>query len=60
MSGFYGSLFGTTQVQVQTKEIEIEKTSDNIIDMDRVVDFQISENGLQLYFKDGSGYWLEK
>lgn len=60
MSGFYGYLFGTTQVQVQTKEIEIEKTSDNIIDMDRVVDFQISENGLQLYFKDGSGYWLEK
>lgn len=33
---------------------------DNLVDMDAVVDFTVSEYGLQLYFADGSGYFLER
>ena len=33
---------------------------DGIVDMDAVVGFTASEDGLQLYFEDGSGYWLER
>lgn len=33
---------------------------DSIVDMDAVVDFTASEYGLQLYFADGSGYFLER
>ena len=32
----------------------------NFVDMDAVVDFTASEYGLQLYFADGSGYFLER
>lgn len=33
---------------------------DNLVDMDEVVDFTASEYVLQLYFIDGSGYFLER
>lgn len=33
---------------------------DKLVDMDEVVDFTASEYGLQLYFADGSGYFLER
>lgn len=33
---------------------------DNLVNMDAVVDFTASEYGLQLYFVDGSGYFLER
>ena len=33
---------------------------DNYVDMREVVGFESSDDGLQLYFEDGSGYWLER
>lgn len=33
---------------------------DNYVNMREVVDFDVSNDGLQLYFEDGSGYWLER
>ena len=64
-----------TEVQTITEIREIEKPvevvpdgfidtrsevfQDNYIDMRSVVDFDVSEYGLQLYCKDGTGYWLE-
>lgn len=33
---------------------------DDYIDMREVVGFEASGDGLQLYFEDGSGYWLER
>ena len=36
-----------------------EEFQDNYIDMRSVVDFDVSEYGLQLYCEDGTGYWLE-
>ena len=36
------------------------QSDDNYIDMDTVIDFDITECGLQLYFNDGSGYYLER
>lgn len=39
---------------------ESEEFLDNYVDMRQVVDYGISSEGLQLYLKDGSGYWLEK
>lgn len=32
---------------------------ENFIDMRSVVDFSATERGLQLYFEDGTGYYLE-
>lgn len=64
-----------TEVQTVTEIREIEKPvevvpngfidtrseefQDNYIDMRSVIDFSVSEYGLQLYFEDGTGYWLE-
>lgn len=33
---------------------------DDFIDMRTVVDFTATEYGLQLYFEDGTGYYLER
>lgn len=33
---------------------------DNYVDMRKVVGFESSDNGLQLYFEDGSGYYWER
>lgn len=32
---------------------------ENFVDMRSVVDFAVAGNGLQLYFEDGTGYYLE-
>lgn len=65
-----------TEIQTVTETREIEKPvevvpdgfidtrpeefQDNYIDMRSVVDFDVSEYGLQLYCEDGTGYWLER
>lgn len=38
---------------------ESEEFLDNYVDMRQVVDFVGSEEGLQLYFADGTGYYWE-
>lgn len=64
-----------TEVQTVTEIREIEKPvevvpdgfidtrseefQNNYIDMRSVIDFDVSEYGLQLYCEDGTGYWLE-
>lgn len=30
------------------------------VDMREVIDFMASDDGLQLYYEDGSGYWWER
>ncbi len=69
-------LLGTTQAETiikvqtvtETKEVipggyinmDAAVFRDNYIDMREVVDFEASDDGLQLYFENGSGYWLER
>lgn len=36
---------------------ETEDCQNNFVDMQSVVDFYATENGLQLYFEDGTGYY---
>lgn len=38
---------------------ETEERMENLVDMRAVVDFDATENGLQLYFEDGTGYYIE-
>ncbi len=60
-----------TEVQTVTETKEVEKIievipdgyiplDDSIIDMDSVIGFSATEYGLQLYFDDGSGYYMER
>lgn len=67
---------GTTQAKTITEIEEVEKIvevvpdgyidmysnefRENFIDMREVAYFEPSDDGLQLYFVDGSGYWLER
>lgn len=69
-------LLGTTQAETVTEVKEVEKivevvpngyidtTTDefynNYVDMRQVTDYTATENGLQLYLEDGSGYYWEK
>lgn len=64
-----------TEIQTVTETREVEKVievvpdgyidsdspefQENYIDMRTVIDFEANENGLQLYFADGTGYWIE-
>lgn len=66
---------GTTQAETVTEIKEVEKVvevvpngyinmysdefKENYVDMREVVYFEVLDEGLQLYFMDGSGYWLE-
>lgn len=67
-------LLGTTQAESRTIR-EVQQTvsiydryvvldaavfQENYIDMREVIGFEASGDGLQLYFEDGSGYWLER
>lgn len=60
--------FPKTEIRTETVEIVpngyvdtgSEEFLNNYVDMCRVVDFTASENGLQLYMSDGSGYYWEK
>lgn len=38
---------------------ETEERMENLVDMRSVVDFEVTGNGLQLYFEDGTGYYIE-
>lgn len=65
-----------TEIQTVTETMETEKIvevvpdgyidsestdfQENYIDMRTVIDFGVNEDGLQLYFMDGTGYWLER
>lgn len=54
-----------TEVQTVTETREIIPDGyiplhDSIVDMNTIVDFSATEYGLQLYFKDGSGYFWER
>lgn len=64
-------LLGTTQAETITEVQTVTETkeiipdgyiplNDNIVDMGAVIDFSTTEYGLQLYFEDGSGYFLER
>lgn len=37
-----------------------EEFYNNYVDMRQVIDFNVSEYGLQLYLEDGTGYYWEK
>ena len=39
---------------------ETEDFKENFIDMRTVIDYSVNENGLQLYFNDGTGYYWER
>lgn len=65
-----------TEIKTVTETMETEKIvevvpdgyidsesadfQENYIDMRTVIDFDVNEDGLQLYFMDGTGYWLER
>ena len=67
---------GTTQAKIITEIKKVEKTvevvpdgyinmyseefRENFVDMREIVYFELSDDGLQLYFVNGSGYWLER
>ena len=64
-------LLGTTQAEIITEVQTITEIKevvpdgyipldDSIVNMDSVIDFSVTEHGLQLYFEDGSGYYLER
>ena len=40
-------------------DMESEEFRENYVDMRKVVSFDASDDGLQLYCTDGRGYWLE-
>ena len=60
--------FPRTEIRTETVETipdgyvdtESKEFRNNYVDMRQVVDFTASENGLQLYMSDGSGYYWEK
>ena len=37
-----------------------EEFCNNYVDMEQVTDFKATENGLQLYLNDGTGYFWER
>lgn len=69
-------LLGTTQAETITEVQTVTETReiipdgyvdmdaavfhDNYVDMRKVVGFESSDDGLQLYFEDGSGYYWER
>ncbi len=64
-------LLGTTQSETITEVQTVTETrevipagyiplNDDIVDMNTIVDFSATEYGLQLYFEDGNGYFLER
>ena len=64
-------LLGTTQAETITEVQTVTETKevipdgyiaidDSIVDMDSVIDFTATEYGLQLYFEDGTGYYIER
>lgn len=72
----YAYLLGTTQAETITEVQTIEKVvevvpdgyidtrneefQNSYIDMQQVIDYTATTDGLQLYLEDGYGYYLEK
>lgn len=67
---FYLGVGHTEKMEERTEKIievvpdgyinaESEEFLDSYVDMRQVVDFEVSEEGLQLYFADGTGYYWE-
>lgn len=60
--------FPKTEIRTETIETipngyidtRSEEFLNNYVDMRQVTDFTASENGLQLYMSDGSGYYWER
>ena len=67
---FTGVLCTPKKTEIRTETVETipdgyidtrsEEFLNNYVDMRQVTDFTASENGLQLYMSDGSGYYWEK
>ena len=57
-------LLGTTQAKTIVKVNTIEKVRtvipSNYVCMDDITGFESNDYGLQLYFKDGTGYYWER
>lgn len=51
-------MLGTTQVETIIKH-ETKDFKENFVDMRTVVNYTTTENGLQFYLKDRSGYYIE-
>lgn len=51
----YHTRDNTTMIQTKNRE----STANNYIDMNRVTEYSGTDTGLQLYFEDGTGYYLE-
>lgn len=51
----YHTRDNTTMIQTKNRE----STTNNYIDMNRVTEYSGTDTGLQLYFEDGTGYYLE-
>lgn len=54
-----------TEIQTVTEIKEVVPdgyiaVDDHIVNMDSVIDFTATEYGLQLYFEDGTGYYIER
>lgn len=67
---FYSGVHHAEKMEAKTENIievipdgyintESEEFFDHYVDMRQVVDFEVSEDGLQLYYGDGSGYYWE-
>ncbi len=39
---------------------EFQDNQDDYVDMRKAAGYDVSDDGLQLHFEDGSGYWLER
>ena len=70
LGAFFTGSFCAPKTEIRTETVETipdgyvdtrsEEFLNNYVDMRQVVDFTASENGLQLYMSDGSGYYWEK
>ena len=60
------TMLGTGIIEVATNgyinmnAAEFQDNQDDYADMRKVAGYDVSDDGLQLYFEDGSGYWLER
>lgn len=70
LGAFFTGSFCAPKTEIRTETVETipdgyvdtrsEEFLNNYVDMRQVVDFTASENGLQLYMSDGSGYYWER
>ena len=70
LGAFFTGSFCAPKTEIRTETVETipdgyvdtrsEEFLNSYVDMRQVVDFTASENGLQLYMSDGSGYYWEK